>query len=110
MPVRSMCGGEPQSRWQQGNKFGAATGIVLERVQPVDGGRWGRTWFISLPGFAFSQMGLFPALLSLTIPSYYYTLISFFPSLLILSSFPPFVSTHTLSELLDVAHPASASL
>lgn len=35
-----MCGGELQSRWQQGNKFGAAMGIVLETVQPADGGRW----------------------------------------------------------------------
>lgn len=52
VPVGSVCGGEPQSRWQQGNKFGAAMGIVLETVQPVDGGRWEK------PG-----LDLFPVLL-----------------------------------------------
>lgn len=85
-------------------------GIVLETVQPVDGGRWGKTWFISLPGFPFFQEPLFPALLSL---DYSFlsitTALSLFLSLLILPSFPPFVSTHTVSELLKVACPASAS-
>lgn len=60
MPVGSVCRGELQSRWQQGNKFGAAMGIVLETVQTVDGGRWEKP-SLCLPNFAIFQIPLFPA-------------------------------------------------
>lgn len=75
-------------------------GIVLETIQPVDGGRWGKTWFIFLPGFAFFSGAFISSSVISLDPSYYYTFIPSPP--LILSSFPPFVSIHTISELLTL--------
>lgn len=60
-----MCAGDHRADGSREINLELPGGKVLETVQPVDGGRWGKTRFISLPGFAFFQVPLFPALLSL---------------------------------------------
>lgn len=96
---QSVCGGELQSRWEQGNKLGAAMGMVLELLQPVDGGRWEKP-SLFLPSFAVFQIPLFPAPLSLCHSFLSVTTSYFFFSFLILPSFSPFVSTCVISEFM----------
>lgn len=84
---QSVCGGELQSRWKQGNKLGAAMGIVLDLVQPVDGGRWEKP-SLYLPSFAVFQIPLFAAPLSLC-----HSFLSVTTSYFFLFSYPSFFSS-----------------
>lgn len=73
-------------------EFGAATGAVLEAVQPVDGGRWEQLLV------CYFLDAFIPALLSLDHSFLLLHPPPFSPSLLFLPPFAPFVFTLTLSS------------